>query len=168
LCWKFQAKWWQKCVSFAPKDFSNVQGNMQPPFLCQTFGESTLCWWISIIILHTWRNVVPSLWKIRWFAIGIATRLLSYNDNLQFYCNLIYFYIMNVIGQITWITTNSTHCMWNCICMQLMQLQCNHFTTIIVISCWHCFSSIDLSMMNFVYFHCNCGSNGNTLMAITN
>ncbi len=121
--------WWQKCVSIAPKDFFNVQGDMQPPFLCQTFGESTLCLWISIIIHHTWRNVVPSLWKKGDLQLALQLGFLNYNDNLQLHCNLMYFYIVNVIGQITWITTNSTQCMWNCICMKLMQLIYYYATT---------------------------------------
>jgi hypothetical protein len=50
---------------------------------------------------------LSSLSKIGWFAIGLATRFLSWNDHLQFHCNWIYSHGTNVIGQDTWIATHA-------------------------------------------------------------
>jgi hypothetical protein len=98
-------------------------------------------------------GMIPQ-WKIRWFSISFAIMFLSCNDHLQFHYKSTYFYEMSVIWWVTWVATNSIHHMWNHICMQFMQVncncgittivqfQCNQFALTIVTSCWHCFSSI--------------------------
>jgi hypothetical protein len=53
--------------------------------------------------------------KMGWFAISLANEFLSYKQ----------FTTTQHSEQITWVTIDSTHCVWNCIHMQLMQLNDN-------------------------------------------
>lgn len=49
-------------------------------------------------------NIGNPLWKIKWFAIGLATEFLNYNDNLHVHCNLMRFYKMSVIKCVSLVT----------------------------------------------------------------
>jgi hypothetical protein len=128
--------------------------------------------------------------KIKWFATSFAIMFSSCNDHLQFHYKSTYFYEMSVIWWVTWVATNSIHHMWNHICMQFMQLncncvkttivqfQCNQYATIMQPICnYNCnvmwtLLFIHPPMKNFVDFHCNSlatiGAMKNTLMATTN
>jgi len=80
---------------------------------------------VSPMLRCTMKNRVTCNWPCNWV-------FLNCNDHLQVHCNLMYFYEMSVIIRVARVTIDTIHRMWNHICMQLMQLDCNYAKITIV------------------------------------
>ncbi len=72
------------------------------------------------------------LWKMGWFVVGRAIEFLSCNDHLQLIATQCVSMGVSAIEQVTWVTMDVIHYMWNCIHMQLMLFNNNYVETTIV------------------------------------
>jgi hypothetical protein len=90
--------------------------------------------------------------KMEWFAISLTTRFLSCNDHLQLIAIQHISTSGNVVEQVAWVAIHAIHCRWNCIFMQLIQLNYNYVWITIVYIKW-IYLATTLVMLWWCHFH---------------